>query len=228
MQHSKHCIYCHYTLYLLNDGMVKCSVCKKKYSPARVNQIITLMEYFCNDETALTASKTLHLSYATVLKYYQVFRHLTVEYCEEQYHLNRSLDSQYEEYLYIEKSKRHDKRAIFDSHNFLTFSYGEKVYSLLMPSLNMYKQQFLEDNLEEVYHKEFAKFMRTSKIIKISEHDNAITRFWHYFENFVMKFKGVSNEYFPYYLKEAEFKFNTPAYERSKILEQLYFHPYFS
>ncbi|MDD5385637.1 MAG: transposase [Sulfuricurvum sp.] len=203
--------------------MVKCSVCKKKYSPERVNQIITLMDHFCKDENALTASKILHLSYATVLKYYQKFRHLAAEYCEEQYHLHRTSESQYEEYLYIEKSKRHNKKAIFDSHNFLTFAYGEHVYTILMPSLVAYKQQFLEDNLEEVYTKEFSKFMRSSRIIKISEHDNAITRFWHYFETFIMSFKGVSSELFPYYLKEAEFKFNTPITKRQEILEQFYF-----
>jgi len=203
--------------------MVKCSVCKKKYSPARINQIITLMDHFCKDENALTASKALHLSYATVLKYYQKFRHLAAEYCEKQYHLHRTSESQYEEYLYIEKSKRHNKKAIFDSHNFLTFAYGEHVYTILMPSLGAYKQQFLEDNLEEVYTKEFSKFMRSSRIIKISEHDNAITRFWHYFENFIMSFKGVSSEFFPYYLKEAEFKFNTPIMKRREVLEQFYF-----
>jgi len=219
------CIYCFSPLYHLSNGMVKCSVCKKKYSPARVNQIMTLMDYFCKDKNALTASKTLHLSYATVLKYYQTFRHLAAEYCEEQYHLNRTSESQYEEYLYLEKSKRHNKKAIFDSHNFLTFAYGEQVYTILMPSLGVYKQQFLEDNLEDVYHKEFSKFMRTSKIIKISEHDNAIKRFWYYFENFIMTFKGVSDEHFPYYLKEAEFKFNTPIEERSKVLNRLYFRP---
>lgn len=203
--------------------MVKCSVCKKKYSPERVNQIITLMDHFCKDENALTASKILHLSYATVLKYYQKFRHLAAEYCEEQYHLHRTRESQYEEYLYIEKSKRHNKKAIFDSHNFLTFAYGEHVYTILMPSLGAYKQQFLEDNLEEVYTKEFSKFMRSSKIIKISEHDNAISRFWHYFETFIRSFKGVSSEFFPYYLKEAEFKFNTPMTKRREVLERFYF-----
>ena len=197
--------------------MVKCSVCKKKYSLTRVNQIKTLIQLFCINKNALETSKSLNITYVTVLKYYQKFRYLSAEYCEEHYHLHRTPNAQYEEYLYIEKSKRHDKTAIFDSHNFLTFSYGEKVYTLLMPSLGMFKQQFLEDNLEEVYHKEFSKFMRTSKIIKISEHDNAITKFWHYFEHSITAFKGVSREHFPYYLKEAEFKFNTPTHERSKI-----------
>lgn len=219
------CIYCASPLYQLRDGNVKCIRCKKKYSPSRIHQIKTLIKAFSDDENALSASKSLQLSYGSVLKYYQKFRHLCAEYCEAQYHLLRSPDTQYEEYLYIEKSKRHDKTAIFDSHNFLTFGYGKKVYTLLMPSLGVFKQQFVADNLEEIYYKEFSKFMRTSKIIKISEHDNAITKFWHYFEHFITDFKGVSKEHFPYYLKEAEFKFNTPLEERLSILEKLYFRP---
>lgn len=225
MNATSHCIYCHHRLYHLSDGMVKCSVCKKKYSPSRIAQIQAILQAFCHDENALIASKSLGLSYTTALNYYQKFRHLCAQYCEEHYHLHRTSDTQYEEYLYIEKSKRHDKTAIFDSHNFLTFGYGDHVYTLLMPSLGLFKQQFVADNLEEIYFKEFSKFMRTSKIIKISEHDNVIERFWHYFEEFITTFKGVSNEHFPYYLKEAEFKFNTPIEKRSKILEKLYFRP---
>jgi transposase len=219
------CIYCSSPLYQLGEGNVKCSICKKKYSPTRIGTIRSLIQLFCEDENALTASKSLNLTYATALKYYQKFRHLSATYCEEHYHLHRTQESQYEEYLYIKKSKRRDKTAIFDSHNFLTFGYGDYVYTLLMPSLRIFKEQFIEDNLEDVYSKQFSKFMRTSKIIKISKHDNAMTRFWHYFEQFITPFKGVSNEHFPYYLKEAEFKFNTPIKERSKILEQLYFRP---
>lgn len=225
MNTSSFCIYCDSPLYHLKGGQVKCSQCKKKYSTARINQIQTLIEYFCNDNNALTASKSLGLTYVTVLKYYQQFRYLIAEYCEAQYHLRNAQESQYEEYLYIEKSKRRDKTAIFDSHNFLTFGDRDKVYTLLMPSLGKYKQPFSEDNLEEIYFKEFSKFMRTCKIIRISEHDNSIEKFWHYFEQFITTFKGVSDEHFPFYLKEAEFKFNTPLKEREKILEQLYFRP---
>ena len=225
MNTSIACIYCSSPLYHLRDGMVKCSQCKKKYSPKRIDQIKTLLIHFCNNENALEASKKSAITYVTTLKYYQQFRQLIAQYCEDQYTYHRGEQAEYEEYLYIEKSKRRDKTAIFDSHNFLTFGYGERVYTLLMPSLRIFKEQFLEDNLENVYSKEFSKFMRTSKIIKISEYDNAITKFWHYFEQFITPFKGVSNEHFPYYLKEAEFKFNTPIEKRTKVLERLYFCP---
>ena len=149
---------------------------QKKYSPNRIQQIKSLIQLFCKDENALSASKSLNLNYITVSKYYQKFRHLSAQYCEMKYHLLRSSDFQYEEYLYIKKSQRREKTAIFDSHNFLTFQYENSVYTLLMPSLSMFKPQFVEDKLEDVYTKEFSKFMRTSKIIKISEHDNAITK----------------------------------------------------
>ncbi len=223
MEESLSCFYCHHSLYRLADGMVKCSVCKRKYSLRRIEQIKSLIRHFCSDENALSASKSLSMSYPTVLKYYHRFRHAAAEYCESQYDRHRTGESQYEEYLYIEKSKRRDKTAIFDSHNFLTFGYGQKVYTLLMPSLGMFKHQFVEDHLEELYYKEFSKFMRTSKIIKISEHDNIIEKFWHYFEQFITPYKGVSTEHFPYYLKEAEFKFNTPLKYRMEIIERHYF-----
>ncbi len=218
-----HCIYCSSPLYRLKEGAVKCSRCKKKYSAERVSQILRLIRLFCGDENALNASKKTGMTYVTVLKYYQRFRWLIAEYCETQYNLHRCGHVEYEEYLYIEKSKRRDQTAIFDSHNFLTFGYGTNVYTLLMPSLEIFKDQFIEDNLEKIYVKEFSKFMRTTKIIHISEHDNAIAKFWHYFEQFITPYKGVSREHFPYYLKEAEFKFNTPAHSRAGILETLYF-----
>ncbi len=225
MKKPHHCIYCHHSLYHLNDGMVKCSSCKKKYSPKKVETILHLIDLFCHDHNASDGAKRADLSYAATLKYYQEFRKLLIEHCEEEYHNNRKNESEYEEYIYQEKSKRNQKSAIFDAHNFLTFAYGEKVYNILMPSLNLYKQQFIKDDLEAIYEKEFSHFMRSSKLIKITKHDNTMTRFWHYFETFITPFKGVSREYFPYYLKEAEFKFNTPIKKRHEILEQLCFRP---
>lgn len=221
----KKCIYCSSLLYQLKNGMVKCSACKKKYSLKRIDQIYSLIQCFCNDENALQASKELNLNYVTVLKYYQRFRHLCAEHCEFQYHQHQHSQTQYEEHFYIDKSKRSDKISIFDAHNFLIFGYDTSVYTLMLPSLGRFKQQFLKDDLEDRYHKEFSKFMRTSKIIKVYEHDNVIEKFWHYFEVFLMAFKGVSNEHFPYYLKEAEFKFNTPFDQRKAILFKLYFRP---
>lgn len=219
----KECIYCTHVLYKLNDGMLKCSFCKKKYSPSRVNKIFTLINAFCHDESTLSCSKRLHLSYVSVQSYYEEFRHICAEVCELQYHQVRNKSCAYEEYFYLEHSKRNKKSAVFDAHNFLSFDYYGHIYNILMPSLQKYKQQFLNDNLEQIYTHEFSKFKRKSYIIKASKQKNKIELFWKYFEYSILHYKGVSNEAFPLYLKEIEFKFNHALNQRKSVLQEYYF-----
>jgi len=55
--------------------------------------------------------------------------------------------------------------------------------------------------------KEIENFFIQSQWIKI-ENQLLIQQFWDYFEKFILKFKGIKNGNFIYYLKEAEFRFN--------------------
>lgn len=222
MKALEHCIYCSQPLYRLNDGMVKCSSCKKKYSPKKYLNDLQIIHAFCDDLSALRVSRMFHINYLTVKKRFDRFRWLIAAYQEECY-LSRDCEvSEYEEYFYLEASKRHDPKSIFDAHNFLTFDYGGLIYTLLMPSLQRHKEQFLADGLEENYYKEFNKYLRINRISKLQRRENRITRFWDFFEHFILRYKGVSDEYFPYYLKEAEFKFNHPPQRQREILEKLW------
>ena len=92
-----------------------------------------------------------------------------------------------------------------------------------MPSLQKYKHQFLQDNLENVYANEFSKFKRKSHIIKVSKFQNHIEKFWTFFEKSILHYKGISSEAFPMYLKEIEFKFNHSLEQRQEILQEHYF-----
>ncbi len=132
---------------------------------------------------------------------------------------NRKETIAFEEYLYLEKSKRKSKKNIFDAYNFLTFNYDGKIYNLLLPNLNRYKPLFLEDGLEEVYYKEFEKFLRRSHLG--TNPNKTILEFWDFFEEFILKFKGVRRENFFYYLKEAEFKFNFECFQKCNFLSHL-------
>jgi len=91
-----------------------------------------------------------------------------------------------------------------------------------MPNLHRYKNQFLDDGLEDIYFKEFSKFMMFNKIAKTNKRENTITRFWYFFEDWIVKYKGVNSENFFFYLKECEFKFNYPKDEAKEILLHLY------
>lgn len=180
---------------------------------------LAVVECFVNNLTANQSAKKLNINYVTVKKKYELFRRNIANYLEDVYRDKTVLE--YDEYIYLEKSKKKVKENIFDAQNFLTFSYDDKVYNLLMQNLNVYKNQFLEDGAEEIYFKEFSKFMMQNKISKTKNRENQITKFWIFFEDSILKYKGVNDKNFIYYLKEIEFKFNYEKNEQLNILISL-------
>ncbi len=211
------CIYCNNNkLYKLNTGHLKCSECKKKFNPLKIDRDIEIIECFALNLTANQSSKKLHVNYVTIKRKYELFRQLIATYLENAYRDKYVVE--YDEYIYLPQSKKKVKETIFNAQNFLTFSYDRKVYNLLMPNLNRYKTQFMDDRAEEVYFKEFSKFMMFNKISKTQKRENIITKFWNYFEESILKYRGINDENFFYYLKEIEFKFNFSQEEQKKIL----------
>ena len=215
------CPYCNYSnIYTLATGQSKCAKCLKKFSPKKIQRDIELIELFCNDKSVNESAKILSINYVTVKKRYELFRGLIGNYLEEQY--NQYEVKEYDEYIYLPKSKKKIPKNIFDSQNFLTFNYNNtKVYNFLMPALNNYKEQFLDDGLDETYFKEFSRFMMFNKIAKTTKRENTITRFWEFFEESIVKYKGIDSENFIFYLKECEFKFNYTKEEAKAILQKL-------
>jgi transposase-like protein len=215
------CPYCnHFKTYLLNTTQRKCAKCSKKFSPKKILREQNIIECFCNNYTAKRCSDKLNLNYLTVKNRYEVFRKLIINFLEDQYQGQHS--SEYDEYVYLPKAKKKISKNIFDAQNFLTFCFHDtKVYNLLMPNLHKYKQELMEDQLDEVYFKEFSKFMMYNKIAKINKKQNRITQFWEYFESHIVIYKGINNANFIYYLKEFEFKFNYKLQDRVQILKSL-------
>ena len=215
------CIYCNNKkLYQLKTGQVKCPTCKKKFSIKKLKQKQNITKCFCDDLSANQTSRLLNLNYLTVKKQYDKIREQIAIYQEEQYE-NKKI-REYDEYVYLEHSKKNIKENIFDAQNFITFRCKDnKVYNLLMPSLHKYKNQFLDNGANEAYFKEFSKFMMLNKISKIQKSENIIQRFWYFFEDSVLKYKGINSNSFFYYLKEIEFKFNYSKDEQQKLLYNL-------
>ncbi len=201
------CIFCNNSkLYQLNTGQLKCASCKKKFSSKKINQKNQIVECFCNNLTVNQTAETLAITYQTVANQYKRIRENIAIFLEDAY-VNTEVFA-YDEYLYLEKSKK-SKDNIFQSKNFLTFCYENKVYNLLMPNVQRYK------NIEA---KDFSRFMSLNKISKLEKKETIIQNFWEFFENSILKYKGVEEENFFYYLKEIEFKFNYPLEEQLKIL----------
>ncbi|NOX15734.1 MAG: IS1595 family transposase [Epsilonproteobacteria bacterium] len=207
-------------LYKLKSKQLKCSTCRAKFSPARIHRDLSVIKIFCDNFTINQASIKLGLNYVTIKNRYEIFRKLVANFLEDKYQDKKVIE--YDEYIYLEKSKKKIDENIFDAQNFLTFHYKDKIYNLLMPNLNRYKNQFLSDGMDKAYFNEFSKFMMLNKIAKIQNRENLITKFWIFFEKSITKYKGIKNDNFFYYLKEIEFKFNYTKEEQENILKNLY------
>ncbi|NOR57642.1 MAG: transposase [Sulfurimonas sp.] len=212
------CIYCNNKkLYELKSGQLKCSDCKKKFSVRKVQRDFELIECFTQNLTANQTANEFAMNYLTVKTRFELFRGVIANYLEEEYQDKDILE--YDEYIYLSKSKKKVKENIFDAQNFLTFHYGDMIYNMLMPNLKRYKNEFLDSGAQEAHFKEFSKFMMLNKISKTQKRENLITKFWIFFEEKILKYKGVRDENFFYYLKEIEFKFNYSQEEQVQILK---------
>jgi len=197
------CIYCKSQTYLLKNGYRKCKICKKKFSPKKIERKEKILDCFCKNYSANRCAKKLGLNYITIKKEYDNMRKKIALFMEEEF-LNKKEIIAFDEYIYFPASKQKDKSFIFDGFNFLTFNFDNKIYNILLPTLRKFKPLLIED---EQYYKEFEKFLLTTHISN-SSNNVLIKEFWSYFEEFILKFNGIDASNFIYYLKEAEFKFN--------------------
>lgn len=191
------CIYCNNKkLYKVSTTQMKCSRCKRKFSIKKIARENSIRECFENDISAKECAKKLGLNYITVNNNYMNIRKQIAIKLEEEY--NKHEHTSYDEYIYIEKSKL-SQGKLSNAKDIITFTYDKtKVYNLLLPELTRYA---------EAEQKELKRFLGLNKLTSESK-DTTFSRFWNYFEESIVKYKGVSDEYFFYYLKEIEWKFN--------------------
>ncbi|WP_373031716.1 transposase [Sulfurovum sp.] len=212
------CIYCKYPYtYLLKDHQRKCGRCKRKFSPLKLAREEKLCSLFIEGYNATEASKETGMHFSTVQKHYEKFRRIIALHADKEYQLHNERVTSYDEYLYLPKSLKVEEN-INRLQQFLTLSYDNKIYNLMMPTIQHYKF----DTDDEQEKKLLLKYLRFNKVAKITKSENTITQFWDFFEGFILQYKGVSDEQFVFYLKEAEWRFNYSKSELIKSLELSY------
>jgi len=209
-------------LYRLGNGQYKCAVCRRKFGLHRRRRDRCLLRAFCDDLTALEASRECGCSYATAKHRYDLIRLRLVPFLEADYTAHTSEVGEFDEYFYLEASKKRSEKTVFEIQNFLTFDYGGKIYTILMPSLRKYRTHLEDDGMQREFYRQLLRFMTFRRIARLKELDNTIVAFWQFFEKHILRYRGVREENFIYYLKEAEFKFNFPRpHRRFEILSEL-------
>lgn len=207
------CIYCHHDkTYLLADTLRKCAKCKRKFSPKKVEKQRLILKSFIAGYSATKTAKELNMHFLTINKKFNSFRIQIALHSDKEYQNNAHLIKEYDEYLYLPKSLKVEEN-IDKLNQFLTLCYEDKVYNILMPSIQRYHYN---DNTPSE-NRLLLKYLKFNKVAKLVKIDNTITKFWKFFEEFILQYKGVSDEQFIYYLKEAEWRFNYEGKERDII-----------
>jgi transposase-like protein len=211
------CIFCggeH--LYHVSTTQYRCAVCQKTWSHRKIKHAQRILDAFLDDLSVQKASQSLTLNYATVAKRYETFRSLLIQESEKRYYDVASFQ-EYDEYYFLPSSKKGDAEHLFEAIGILGMLYNEKVHTLLLPNHFEHLKQSLEENDKSSY----ATFLHRHKVAKLQSFDSPLTLFWHFLEQFLHRFKGITKKNFIYYLKEAEFKFNYDKKEQRLLLETL-------
>jgi len=206
------CIYCkHPHTYVLADKQHKCSKCKRKFSVSKIQREEKLFIHFQDGDTARQTSIQTKMHFLTVQKYFEKFRTTIALNSDRMYQNNGNKTTDYDEYLYLPQSLN-IKDNIDKIQHFLTLSYDDTIYNIMMPKTRQSLLGKQDDNRQKLR----MKYLKFNTISHLSKSQNIITKFWNYFEKFICRYKGVSNEKFIFYLKEAEWRFNLQQKQKIK------------
>jgi len=211
-------------LYSVTSTSMKCSTCKRKYSLKKLELDFRVLEFFCEDKSALTCKENLGINYKSVKDRYEHFRNLILLHVEKKYNENDSRFSEYDEYYFLPKNKRGKVKHLFEAIGVLGMVYNDLIYTLLMPDqfAHLNNTDFSNKDVNFAYLKEYSKYLNRHKIMHFEKFDSPLIKFWIYLEAKLLKYKGIDHDNFIYYLKECEFKFNYPKDEQTEIIWDLW------
>lgn len=202
------------SFYMLKDDYIKCKKCAKKYSIKKLKRDEDIINGFCEEKNALELSKELKLNYKTVKNRYDEIRSKIPQFLEDVYNSMPKDYSEYEEYYYFtKKQKLNNIKSLYEAINIIGFYSNEKVYTLLMPNLKHRRESHAGSEYEE--------YLNWHKIYSKESYKTNLYDFWKYLEKNLKKYKGIEYEYFFFYLKESEFRFNYSKQEQLEILKNL-------
>ena len=208
----KICKFCNAKLYILQNGMVKCSMCKKKYSLKKIQRRYDLIDAFLAFKSAHHTSKALSISYQTVFDYFKYLRTYTVEYTQARYEYFNTNVEEFEEYTFT-YAKHQSTQPKHITFTFVTLSKGGHIYNMVLPTSRHINRHTLQSQMKRI--------KRNAYIGKLNSYENSIADFWKFFETCIKQYKGVNAENFILYVKQAEFKFNHTLEKQKQILYAL-------
>lgn len=212
-------------LYVLNDKRFKCSKCFYRFNHLSntylgrlyipIEDTSHLLYLFTMDIPAFKTKQYLPVSLKTAHRAYRIFRKAIYDYSLKEINSLKIADTSiafkswpiYKNKFVMGFAKNGHKVHTFPlnksrsaeiissfktTHSVGDLIYGDQsnAFSLIPININITLDR------------------QTTPHKKRPDEDALIEQYWNYFKNRINNYRGIPKKYFPYYLKEAEFRFN--------------------
>lgn len=240
------CIYCgSQNIGKVRRNFNRCYKCKKEWSSRKGSileksklsyiEFLLLLKLFILEVSANQASKELGISYRTVYKMYQMIRKQIYKYVtQEEEKLSGEIEMDEAYFGGQRKGKRgrgaREKIPVFgilERNGKVSVEVVEDVSaeSLLRETIKkvkrgslIYTDKFKSYDGMVMYGFKHERIDKSKRFANGRVYINGIEGFWSYAKQRLIKYHGVGREYFIYYIKELEFRYN----ERENLNNSIY------
>jgi transposase len=231
-------------LFKLSDDRWKCSKCFYRFSAKRISDDLDILHCFSLEIPATKTAKDLRLSYNKVRNKYMEYRHEIYECMNQEF---RKLSGEIEcDETYFGGRKK-GPRGRGSQGKIKVFGMLERQGKIFTTVVDNVKAETLMHEVQQhaekgsvFYTDQFKsykslKFFGKHKTIdhgiqyaKGRNHINGLEGFWSFAKERFLKYHGIDKQYFPFYLKELEFRYNHRKENIYELLAKNHFGPDFN
>ena len=189
-----------------------------------------LIEYFVSGTTARTAAALVGVNKNTAAYYFQRLRMIITQALAKEMPLAGAIEVD-ESYFGGRRKGKRGRGAAGKVPVFGLLKRGGRVYTKVIPDTKaktlmgimqdrivpdsiVYTDTYRSYNVLDVSEFKHYRINHSRRFVKKHKHINGIENFWNQAKRHLRKFNGVPRQHFNLFLKECEWRFNTPNPQR--------------
>ncbi len=201
-----------------------------------------LIEYFVSGATARTAAALGGVNNSTAAYYFHRLREIIAQAIQNERPLAGEVEVD-ESYFGGRRKGKRGRGAAGKVPVFGILKRGGRVYTKVIPNtkgktlLGIMQERIIPDsivytdtyrsyNVLDVSEFKHYRINHSKRFVKKHKHINGIENFWNQAKRHMRKFNGVPRQHFPLFLKECEWRFNTPNPQRQFAQLQQWVKPH--
>ena len=203
---------------------------------------VRLIEYFVSGTTARTAAALVGVNKSTAAYYFHRLREIIAQAIQDEMPLAGEIEVD-ESYFGGRRKGKRGRGAAGKVPVFGILKRGGHVYTKVIPNTKaktlmgimqeriipdsiVYTDTYRSYNVLDVSEFKHYRINHSKRFVKKHKHINGIENFWNQAKRHMRKFNGVPRQHFPLFLKECEWRFNTPHPQRQFAQLKQWVKPY--